>query len=341
MSGITEAEKPRAGRNRTVWLNDSDISRLSDRLIHGLPSVNLQVPPQGTIWGDCSEWFRYLPNGFVDLLVLDPPYNLDKDFNGRRFAKMPVEDYALWLNDVIVRLKPLLKATATVYICSDWLTSHSVYDVAQRHFEIRNRITWEREKGRGAQRNWKNASEDIWFCTMSSDYVFNVEAVKLRRKVIAPYTDSNGDPKDWQRTESGNYRDTHPSNLWTDVTIPFWSMPENTDHPAQKSEKLIAKLVLASTNPGDMVFDPFLGSGTSSVVAKKLGRRYLGIEIDQEYCLLAERRLEMANLCADIQGFVHGVFWERNSLQVCRKGTLLQAESLFEECAFNDPRKTG
>ena len=70
----------------------------------------------------------------------------------------------------------------------------------------------------------------------------------------------------------GNFRDTHPSNLWTDISVPFWSMPENTDHPTQKAEKLIAKLVLASTNPGDFVFDPFLGSGTSSVVAKKLGK---------------------------------------------------------------------
>ena len=63
------------------------------------------------------------------------------------------------------------------------------------------------------------------------------------------------------------------------MTVPFWSMPENTDHPTQKPEKLLAKLILASTNPGDLVLDPFLGSGTTSVVAKKLGRRYIGIEL--------------------------------------------------------------
>jgi site-specific DNA-methyltransferase (adenine-specific) len=91
-------------------------------------------------------------------------------------------------------------------------------------------------------------------------------------------------------------------------------MAENTDHPTQKSEKLLAKLILASTNPGDFVLDPFLGSGTTSVVAKKLGRRYLGIELDQEYGLLAERRLELAETQPTIQGFTDGVFWERNSL---------------------------
>ncbi len=71
-------------------------------------------------------------------------------------------------------------------------------------------------------------------------------------------------------------------------------MPENTDHPTQKPEKLIAKLVLASSHPGDVVFDPFLGSGTTSVVAKKTGRRYVGIDREESYCCLAEKRLDLA-----------------------------------------------
>lgn len=92
--------------------------------------------------------------------------------------------------------------------------------------------------------------------------------------------------------ENGDFRDTCPSNIWSDITVPFWSMPENTDHPTQKSEKLIAKFLLASSNAGDLVLDPFLGSGTTSVVAKKLGRRAVGIELSEEYCLLTERRLD-------------------------------------------------
>lgn len=146
-----------------------------------------------------------------------------------------------------------------------------------------------------------------------------MDAVKLRRKVIAPYRKVDGTPKDWESTRDGDFRDTHPSNIWTDITIPFWSMPENIDHPTQKSEKLIAKIVLASTNSGDFVLDPFLGSGTTSVVAKKLGRRYLGIEVDEEYCLLAEKRLELAS-GGDIQGFAEGVFWERNTHAIQARG---------------------
>lgn len=179
---------------------------------------------------------------------------------------------------------------------------------------MRNRISWEREKGRGAKANWKNNTEDVWFATVCEDYTFNVDAVKLNRRVLAPYTDKSGKPKDWCRTDQGRYRLTHPSNIWTDLTVPFWSMPENTDHPTQKPEKLLAKIILASSNVGGVVFDPFLGSGTTSVVAKKLGRHYVGIEIDEEYCCLAERRLELADADRIIQGYTDGVFWERNTL---------------------------
>jgi len=312
-------KKPRAPNNRTLRLCERDAIRFSDHVITLLPERRMQSPIEGTICGDSIAWSKVLPYEFADLLILDPPYNLEKTFNGHRFSKMDVDDYTEWLDMVCFTMKPLLKRTATVYICCDWLTSQSAYAAARRHFRVRSRITWEREKGRGASRNWKNVSEDIWFCTVSDDYVFNVDAVKLRRRVIAPYTDQEGQPRDWHKTEDGKFRDTHPSNLWTDITVPFWSMSENTDHPTQKSEKLFAKLILASSNPGDFVFDPFLGSGTSSVVAKKLGRRHLGIEIDKEYCLLAQRRLEIAEECREIQGYTEGVFWERHSAPMRKK----------------------
>lgn len=313
-NSMQESPPPkRAPMNRTLTLTAQDRIRLAPSVHRALPTQPFLSPPLGTIQGDCLDICKLLPPKFVDLLVLDPPYNLNKSFNGRKFAQRSVEAYTHWLDHVIGVLKPLLKQTASIYICGDWLSSASIFTVASSHFMVRNRITWEREKGRGSKTNWKNASEDIWFCTMSGSYTFNVDGVKLRRKVRAPYRHGDGTPKDWQATESGNFRDTHPSNLWTDITIPFWSMPENTDHPTQKSEKLIAKLILASSNPGDFVFDPFLGSGTTSVVAKKLGRRYLGIELDEEYSLLAERRLEIAETAPDVQGFSDNIFWERNT----------------------------
>ncbi len=305
--------KSRAPRNRTVTLSDADRRRLKGKLITIDRLGDEMDAPTGTIVGDYREAIPYLPHGFVDLLILDPPYNLNKNFNGQKFAKQPVNNYTEKLRQMFFCLKLTLKKTASIYICGDWHSSASIYTAASQFFTVRNRITWEREKGRGSKTNWKNSSEDIWFCTVSDDYTFNVDDVKLRRRVMAPYRE-DGQPKDWKETDKGKFRDTAPSNFWTDITIPFWSMPENTDHPTQKSEKLIAKLILSGSNPGDFVFDPFAGSGSSSVVAKKLGRRYLGIEMDEEYCLLAEHRLEQADEDKSIQGYTDGVFWERNTL---------------------------
>jgi site-specific DNA-methyltransferase (adenine-specific) len=263
---------------------------------------------------DLFESAPFLPKGFADLMVVDPPYNISKNFDGHLFKQKDKDEYCSWFESVLDILTPTLKPKGTVYVCSDWKTSVLIAPILEKRFYVRNRITWEREKGRGAKSNWKNNTEDIWFCTTSDDYYFDVDAVKLKRKVIAPYRDEDGRPKDWDEGDDGNYRLTHPSNIWSDITIPFWSMPENTDHPTQKPEKLIAKLILASTSKDGYVFDPFLGSGTTAVVSKKLGRRFLGIEQSAEYCCWARKRLELAESDTSIQGYADGVFWERNSL---------------------------
>jgi site-specific DNA-methyltransferase (adenine-specific) len=268
------------------------------------------------------------------VLVIDPPYNLTKSFGETKFTKLSMAEYGEWLETWLPKLQKTLKPTASVYICSEWSTSAIIFALAEKYFVVRNRITWEREKGRGALSNWKNSSEDIWFCTLGDTYTFNVDAVKLKRRVLAPYTDDDGVPKDWNSTSDGNFRLTHPSNFWNDITVPFWSMPENTDHPTQKPEKLIAKLLLASSQPGDIVLDPFLGSGTTSVVAKKLGRQYVGIEREEAYCCLAEKRLELADRDPSIQGYHEGVFWERNSLaEQKRNGKAGKSQRALPEAA--------
>ena len=305
-------DQERAPRNRTITLNSEEQAEYKKRLLQLAKPVELPSVINQTIHQDLFQILDFLPRQCVDLLFMDPPYNLNKTFNSSSFRKTNLDTYADWLNTYLDGLENILKPTASIYICADWQSSPAVFEAIKDRFQVRNRITWEREKGRGARKNWKNSSEDIWFCTVSNSYTFNVEAVKLKRKVMAPYT-TNGTPKDWDMTKEGNYRLTHPSNLWTDLTIPFWSMPENTDHPTQKPEKLLAKAILASSNPGDVVFDPFLGSGTTSVVAKKLGRQYFGVELDEMYACLVEKRLEMAEKEPAIQGYAEGVFWERNT----------------------------
>jgi len=306
--------KERAPRNRTLTCSGPETAMLASELLRLAAPAGTEAIIDRIIHQDFRDVCRFLPRAFADLVILDPPYNLTKNFNGHVFHAKEREAYRTWFGEVISSLVPLLRPTATVYACSDWQTSTLIFPILETHFRVRNRITWEREKGRGAKANWKNNTEDIWFCTVGDDYHFDVEAVKLKRRVIAPYRTDNGDPKDWEETENGNYRLTHPSNIWSDITVPFWSMPENTDHPTQKPEKLVAKLILASSCPRDVVFDPFLGSGTTAVAAKKLGRRYCGVEIDRDYCCWALKRLRLADADPSIQGYSGGVFWERNSL---------------------------
>jgi site-specific DNA-methyltransferase (adenine-specific) len=301
-----------APRNRTVTLSAAERTRFRKRLITLRAPAAAEDILDRTLLNDVMDAADHLPSSFVDLLFIDPPYNLTKKFNAATFRATSHDAYAAWLESWLSKLVRTLTPTASIYICGDWRSSAAIQQAAEKHFIVRNRITWEREKGRGAKANWKNASEDIWFCTMSDTFTFALDAVKMKRKVIAPYT-VKGEPKDWKRTEHGNFRLTHPSNLWTDLTVPFWSMPENTEHPTQKPEKLLAKIILASSKPGDVVLDPFLGSGTTSVVAKKLGRRYVGIEIDEKFASISEKRLQLADSDRSIQGFTDGVFWERNS----------------------------
>lgn len=305
--------KTRAPRNRTTTLNENQEAAYLRRCIRIDDTVREEALRDRTILGDFEKISHHLPGAFIDLAFLDPPYNLDKTFHSSSFRKKSNPEYGEIFEKWLRLLLPLLKPTASLYVCADWRSSGEVQRALSRHLIVRNRIVWEREKGRGAKKNWKNSSEDIWFATVSENYHFDVEGVKLKRRVIAPYTDGRGQPKDWQENEDGRFRLTYPSNLWTDLTVPYWSMPENTDHPTQKPEKLLAKIILASSQPGDLVFDPFLGSGTTSVTAKKLGRRYCGIEREAPYAALAEKRLEMAGADPGIQGYREGVFWERNS----------------------------
>lgn len=296
-------------RNKTI---DFDVSEDEVYLSRAVREQNYDGEINKIVLGDFFETIKKIKDSSVDLLIVDPPYDLAKNFHGEVFKKIGYEAYAEYTEKWISAVKPKLKNTASVYVCSDWRSSVSLGTVVEKNFILRNRITWQREKGRGAGANWKNSMEDIFFATVGEEYTFNLDAVKLRKKVLAPYKE-NGKPKDWEKTENGNFRNTCPSNFWDDISVPYWSMAENTAHPTQKPEKLVAKLVLASSNEGDLVLDPFAGSGTTAVVAKKLGRNYIGIEQNPRYCAWAEYRLERADEDKSIQGYKNGVFWARGA----------------------------
>lgn len=305
-------DKPRAGRNKTLTISESEAAELQSKLLTA-DTIDDNSLIDSIIRADMLEVIDRLPDHFADLIIIDPPYNLERNFGTQHFSKMQAERYEEYLRSWFGRVCRKLKADGTLYMCGDWHCSASMQRVMEEELTILNRITWQRDKGRGAKQNWKNVMEDIWFAVSDpKNYHFDIEAVKVKRKVRAPYTEG-GKPKDWTQESDGRFRLTCPPNIWDDISIPFWSMAENTDHPTQKPEKLYAKLILASSEPGDIIFDPFMGSGTAPVVAKKLGRHYCGIELNEEYCLWALKRLQNADHDSAIQGYRDGVFWERNT----------------------------
>ena len=164
------------------------------------------------ILGDSLKVMDKLPRNFVDLLIVDPPYNLSKNYNGYKFNQISDEEYEKYTINWINKAIPLLKENASVYVCCDWNSGIIIGKILSEHLILRNRITWEREKGRGAMKNWKNSSEDIYFATKSDKYTFNLNSVKIRRRVLAPYREK-GRPKDWRETSDGKFRDSYPSNF--------------------------------------------------------------------------------------------------------------------------------
>lgn len=304
--------KERAPRNKTLTLTEEERKSLQSRLLSAQQVKSNTSLINKTIHGDALLLLSQLPAQIADLIIVDPPYNLSKNFNGFQFKATTESQYLDYLRSWFPQLCKLLKPNGSLYLCGDWKSTSALQQAMEENLTVMNRITWQREKGRGASKNWKNGMEDIWYGVVDkNNYYFDLESVKQKRRVLAPYREK-GVPKDWEESDEGKFRLTCPSNFWDDITVPYWSMPENTDHPTQKPEKLIAKLILASCPLDGLVFDPFLGSGTTSVVAKKLGRQYLGVEMNEEYCLWAEKRLMLADDNPRIQGYENGVFKERN-----------------------------
>ena len=289
MSNLLATVMP-SKRNKTIYVSDREANEFQSWLTLTEPTTLAQIKNR-VFLGDAIEVLPLLPAESVDLIVADPPYNLGKKFGAGRL-RLSEADYKNWCRDWLTDCHRLLKPNGSIYICIDWPNSTMVHELLSNLFHVQNRITWQRDKGRGSKKNWKNNMEDIWFATKTRQYTFNIDAVKIKRPVIAPYVDKKGKPKDWFEENGTKYRLTHPSNIWTDMVVPFWSMPENTEHPTQKPEKLITRLLQASSQKHDVVLDPFMGSGTTAVAAKKLKRHYIGIEKDKKFYVLIHKRLE-------------------------------------------------
>lgn len=260
----------------------------------------------------------YIKENSVDLFFCDPPYFISgsksKDIDleeGDRYdwdkQWKTKQEYYEWTKDWLELAYKQLKDTGSIYVCTVWQHSGEIQKILEEvGFTILNRITWKRDKGRGANSNYKSMHEDIWFAVKSQNYKFYVDRIKTEKEVIAPYRDEQGNAKDWIEKDGKKIRMTHPSNLWTDFTVPFWSMhevksyaktkktPNNTlqKHNTQKPKDLVKRCLLASTDEDDLVVDYFVGSGTTAIAAKELNRNYIVFDVNELCIKMLEERLK-------------------------------------------------
>ena len=160
--------KSPAPRNKTIFLSQEEIKHYSSRSITLKGKAKLEDIIDKTIYQDTFDALPHLPANFADLVIVDPPYNLTKKFGTKEFKSMDWNEYKKWMDKWLAEVFISLKPNGTLYICSDWNTSIAIPEIAGKYFLLKNRITWEREKGRSAGNNWKNCIEDIWFFTKST-----------------------------------------------------------------------------------------------------------------------------------------------------------------------------
>ena len=182
-------DKVRAERNRTITLTKEEIPQLQEKIIKTenlKKMLELEELTDKTINGDILESLKYLPDNFADLIIIDPPYNLTKNFNGKVFSARSEASYDAYLETWFPLVCKKLKDNGSLYICGDWKCTSSLQKAVEKELTILNRITWQREKGRGAKSNWKNGMEDIWFAVKNpNDYYFDVDSVEKSSPLIS------------------------------------------------------------------------------------------------------------------------------------------------------------
>jgi len=262
------------------------------------PSLFYQHP-HGTIWvGDTLGWLRSLESASVDLAFADPPYNIKKA-EWDSFESQ--EAYVNWSLQWIEQVARVLKPTGTLYICGFSEILADLRLPASRFFKGCKWIIWHYKNKANLGSDWGRSHESILHFRKSKEFTFNTDNVRI------PYGQHTLKYPEHPQAETSQYGKgtkttdktwaPHPKGAKPrdvlEIPTTCNGMHEKTPHPTQKPEELLRKLVLASSNPGDLVIDPFLGSGTTAVVSEQLKRRWMGCDISLEYCRWAARRIEL------------------------------------------------
>ena len=259
-------------------------------MAHG--TRNADIPLDTIFDGDCLKLMGDLPDGSVDLVVSSPPYNLGKEYEARRALEVYLAEQAT----VLAQCARVLKASGSLFWqVGAFSDNGSLIPLDIRFFPMleslglkpKNRIIWVRQHGLHASRKFSCRHETILWFTKSDNHYFNLDAVRVPQKYQNKKNYRKGDG---YGELSCNPNGKNPGDIWVFRNVKH-NHEEQTIHPCQFPEDLIARIVLSTTEPGGVVLDPYMGTGTVAVVARDHGRHFLGAETDPNYFEVAMRRL--------------------------------------------------
>jgi site-specific DNA-methyltransferase (adenine-specific) len=253
--------------------------------------------PHGEIWvGDSIAWLRSLKSESVDMVFADPPYNIKKA-EWDTFESQ--QEYVRWSLEWIEQAARVLRPTGTLYICGFSEILADLKLPAGKFFQGCRWLVWHYKNKANLGADWGRSHESILHLRKSRQFTLNVDDVRI------PYGNHTLKYPEHPQAETSQYGNGRKNQLWRpnpkgakprdvlEIPTTCNGMHEKTPHPTQKPEELLRKIILASSNPGDLVIDPFLGSGTTAVVAEQLKRKWQGCDISREYCKWAAHRIEL------------------------------------------------
>lgn len=229
------------------------------------------------IEGDAIEQLKNIADESIDLIVTDPPYNLNKDY-GKGNDNFEFEEYLEFSKQWLSEAKRILKKDGTIYIFMGMRYISYIYEILERElgFSFNSWITWHYTQGIGKTKGFSPRHDDILMFTKNpKKYTFNIDDIRIPQKF---YRSVN------------NMRGANPGNVW-EFSHMHYCNKNRQGHPTQKPEGLYERMILASSNEGDTVLDPFSGSGTCLRVCQQLNRNGIGIELNSEYVEMTKERL--------------------------------------------------
>lgn len=236
---------------------------------------------------DLFEGIENIDDNSADLIVTDPPYGLGKDY-GNDSDKIHADDYLDWSISWIDLVIPKLKANGCFYIFLTWRFSPEVFSYLKKHLIMLNEIIWDRKVPSmgGSTRRYSSVHDNIGFFAKSPEYYFDLDAIRI------PYDEETKKARSRSIFVGKKWLEQgyNPKDLWS-VSRLHKIHSERVNHPTQKPLEIIDRMVLASCPEGGLVFDPFMGSGTTAVSAKRNNRNFVGFELNKDFCEIINNRL--------------------------------------------------